>query len=80
MTFANPTADIENNSENTTNDTPPEVNWFDYLSVEGKNSSESHEIQLTTRPVNDFTINGTATPNHNKIDTTPISSIKASKK
>uniref|UniRef100_A0A8W8LNQ8 Uncharacterized protein n=1 Tax=Magallana gigas TaxID=29159 RepID=A0A8W8LNQ8_MAGGI len=78
LTFANPTADTKNNSENTTNDTPPEVNGFDYSSVEGKNSVENHEIQSTTKPANDFAINGTATSNHNKIANTPSTSITTS--
>uniref|UniRef100_A0A8W8LNS2 Hemicentin-1 n=1 Tax=Magallana gigas TaxID=29159 RepID=A0A8W8LNS2_MAGGI len=78
LTFPNQITDTGNNSENTTNDTPPEVNGFDNSSVEGKNSSENHEIQSTTKPVNDFIINGTETPNHNKVATTASSSITTS--
>lgn len=80
MNYPNQIADTGNNSENTTNDTPPEVNGFDNSSMEGKNSSDYlHDgIQSPIKSVKDFSINGTATPNHKKVATTASSSITTS--
>lgn len=81
MNYPNQIADTGNNPENKTNDTPPEVNGFDNSSMERKNSPDYHHdgIQSPIKSVNDFTINGTATPNHNKVATTASSSITTSK-
>ncbi|XP_034308311.2 semaphorin-5A [Magallana gigas] len=80
LNYPNQIADTGNNSENTTNDTPPEVNGFDNSSMEEKNSSDylHNGIQSPIKSVKDFSINGTATPNHNKVATTASSSITTS--
>lgn len=81
LNYPNQIADTGNNSEKTTNDTPPEVIGFDNSSMEGKNSSNYHHdgIQSPIKSVKDFTISGTATPNYKKVATTASSSITRSK-